>query len=47
MLDPFQGSGTTGVVSRRLNRDYIGFDLEKEYLDVSIRRIEDENNLFN
>ena len=47
ILDMFNGSGTTGVVSRRLNRDYIGFDLEKEYLDVSIRRIEDENNLFN
>ena len=47
VLDPFQGSGTTGVVSRRLNRNYIGFDLEKEYLDVSIKRIEDENNLFN
>lgn len=42
VLDPFNGGGTTGVVSKRLNRHYIGIDLEKEYLDLSIKRITDE-----
>tara|TARA_S200000501_G_C20814192_1_gene739772 strand:- start:902 stop:1657 length:756 start_codon:yes stop_codon:yes gene_type:complete len=40
VLDPFQGSGTTGVVSKKLNRRYIGIELEKKYLDVSIKRLE-------
>ena len=47
VLDPFQGSGTTGVVSKRLNRKYIGIDLDTEFLDLSIKRIEDEVTLFN
>ena len=41
ILDPFQGSGTTGVVSKKLNRKYIGMELEKEYLDISIQRLKD------
>lgn len=32
VLDPFNGSGTTGVVSRGLNRKYVGIDLSEEYL---------------
>ena len=47
VLDPFSGSGTTGVICKKHNRDYIGIDLDKKYLDISIKRIEDENNLFN
>ena len=47
VLDPFNGAGTTGVICKRHNRDYIGIDLDKKYLDISIKRIEDENNLFN
>ena len=42
VLDPFHGSGTTGVISKRLQRNYIGIDLEKEYLDLSMQRINDE-----
>ena len=42
-LDPFNGSGTTGVVARRLGRKYIGIDNEKNYLDITIRRLEEEN----
>lgn len=42
ILDPFNGSGTTGIVARRLNRNYIGIDKEKEYLDLTIRRKESE-----
>ena len=40
ILDPFNGSGTTGIVANRLRRKYIGIDLEKEYLDLTIRRKE-------
>ena len=40
ILDPFNGSGTTGIVANKLNRKYIGIDLENEYLDITIRRKE-------
>lgn len=40
ILDPFNGSGTTGIVASRFNRKYIGVDLEKEYLDITIKRKE-------
>ena len=40
ILDPFNGSGTTGVVANKLKRNYIGIDIEKEYLDLTIRRKE-------
>lgn len=42
VLDPFQGSGTTGVVAKRLKRKYLGIDLDNSFLDISIKRIEDE-----
>lgn len=42
ILDPFNGSGTTGIVANKLKRKYIGIDLEKEYLDITIRRKESE-----
>lgn len=38
ILDPFNGSGTTGIVASKLNRKYIGIEKEKEYLDLTIRR---------
>ena len=40
ILDPFNGSGTTGIVANKLNRKYIGIDKEKEYLELTIRRKE-------
>ena len=42
ILDPFNGSGTTGIVANRLNRKYIGIEKEKEYLDLTIRRLEND-----
>ena len=45
ILDPFNGSGTTGIVASRLNRRYIGIEREKEYLDLTIRRKEAENGI--
>ena len=38
ILDPFNGSGTTGIVASKLNRKYIGIEKEKEFLDLTIRR---------
>lgn len=38
ILDPFNGSGTTGIMANRLNRKYIGIEQEKEYLDLTIKR---------
>ena len=44
ILDPFNGSGTTGVVAKKLNRKYIGIEKEKDYLDLTIRRLIDGKN---
>lgn len=41
VLDPFNGSGTTGIVASRLKRKYIGIDKKKDYLDLTIRRLEE------
>lgn len=40
ILDPFNGSGTTGIVANRLKRKYIGIDTEKDYLDITVKRKE-------
>lgn len=44
ILDPFNGSGTTGIVANKLNRKYIGIEKEKEFLDLTIRRKESDND---
>ncbi len=41
ILDPFNGSGTTGIVASRLNRKYIGIEKKKEYLELTIKRKEE------
>jgi len=38
VLDPFNGSGTTGIVAVELERRYVGIDIEKDYLELSVRR---------
>jgi hypothetical protein len=37
VLDPFSGSGTTGLAATRHGRRYVGIDLSAEYLDLSLR----------
>ena len=44
ILDPFNGSGTTGIVASKLKRRYIGIEKEKEYLDLTIKRKESDEN---
>jgi site-specific DNA-methyltransferase (adenine-specific) len=39
ILDPFMGSGSTGVASLKLKRKFIGFELETEYFNICKRRI--------
>ena len=39
VLDPMCGSGTTCVMAKRTNRNYIGIDISKEYVELSKRRI--------
>jgi len=43
VLDPFNGSGTTGVAAVRHGRRYLGMDLSSEYLDLSVRRLQGES----
>lgn len=39
VLDPFMGSGTTGVAALTLGRKFIGIEREEKYFDIAIRRI--------
>lgn len=50
VLDPYMGSGTTGVSSVRLGRRFIGIEIEPRYFDIACRRIEQaqrQGDLFN
>ena len=40
ILDPFMGSGTTGVAAVQMGRDFIGIEREAKYFDIACRRIE-------
>ena len=41
VIDPFMGSGTTGVACMNLGRKFIGIEIEPKYFDIACRRIED------
>ena len=50
ILDPFMGSGTTALVCKQLNRNYIGFEIDEEYCKIALERLSQErlsqNTLF-
>ena len=46
VLDPFMGAGTTAVVARKLNRNYIGFEINPEYVKICDDRMYDELGLY-
>lgn len=41
ILDPFMGSGTTGVAAVQMARNFIGIECVPAYFDIACRRIED------
>ena len=46
VLDPFHGSGTTGIVAKKLNRNFIGYELNPDYIKLSEKRYHDELGMF-
>ena len=48
VLDPFAGSGTTGIACQNLKRNFIGFEIDKEYYQIAEKRlIENEDKIKN
>ncbi len=45
IIDPFMGSGTTGVSCRELKRDFIGYETNSSYFDIAIKRVNDYDDL--
>ena len=39
ILDPFMGSGTTGMACKKLNRDFVGIEMMEEYMEIAKCRI--------
>ena len=39
IIDPFMGSGTTGVAALLENRKFIGIEVNPEYFDIALKRI--------
>jgi DNA modification methylase len=39
VLDPFSGTGTTGLAARALGRAYVGIDLNPAYHDIALSRL--------
>ena len=44
VLDPFMGSGSTGVACKNLNRNFIGIELDEEYFKIAKERINNNSN---
>jgi len=45
VLDPFMGSGSTLVAAARLDRRFVGYDLDPTYIDIAKLRVRDEGNV--
>lgn len=46
VIDPFMGSGTTAIVARSLNRNYIGIELNPEYIKIAQKRLDKHLGMF-
>lgn len=42
VFDPFSGTGTTAIAARRLGRNYLGFELDDEYANISMNKLTQE-----
>ena len=40
ILDPFMGSGTTGIAAKNLGREFIGIEISPKYLEIAKQRID-------
>lgn len=47
ILDPFMGSGTTGVACANLGRKFIGIEIDERYFDIACHRIHEESRQIN
>jgi len=47
ILDPFMGSGTTGIAAISNGFRFVGIERESEYVEIAARRIENAEDLFN
>ena len=47
VLDPFMGTGTTGVVCKSLSRDFIGIELDDTYFNLATERIAETKQNYN
>lgn len=46
ILDPFMGAGTTALVAKKLNRNYVGFELNPAYIEIAEKRLYNEIGIF-
>src|SRR6185312_13797479 len=46
IIDPFMGAGTTALVARKLERNFIGFELNPEYIEIAEKRLKNELGMF-
>lgn len=46
VLDPFMGTGTTAITAKKINRNYIGFEMNKLSIEIADRRMNNEFGLF-
>lgn len=47
VLDPFMGAGTTALVASKLNRNFVGFELNPDYIKIAKDRLRNELGMFN
>lgn len=45
VFDPFAGTFTTSAVAAKLNRNFVGIDLERKYIDIGLKRLKEINKL--
>ena len=46
VLDPFMGAGTTGLVARKLNRNFVGIELNPDYIKIAEKRLQNQLGMF-